>query len=488
MADVITDPQVKALVESKVNNSFGLTVDQVANKCKNYGRFKAWLNSDVAKIKQVLLHVKANGVSPAFFAGYERSEGYNRQWGWLNHTRQKGDYQDDAVYTAKWIVSQSKNMTGTPAWIDYANYKDFVPSSVKQQGNAHFKNMPSGSIGRVIIAGTAAATWAVYYPNGLLASYNGVQNYSNPMKIIAQAIVEWGGDLNATTDPIDPDPTPPPDDSTPDKPSSDDDILDLFYKLSKNLADGIKDMLTINLYDYGKSNTFANQFVKVEKTYDNMYKIQPNLAFTKSINKITKTVVNDMKDIIGGTIPKPDPPTDPDPDPEPDPEPDPNAKKYFPVKKSNAGINFWKKSNHATGTIQRNMCYGWRSTGDFHAGYDIGSGGNTGYKVYAVSSGEVTRIEWLGSAGFVVVIKHSEDNYHAMYMHLVANSNVVKIGDKVKAGQHIATMGNTGGNYATHLHFELSKNGKFHNEVNTVNPESYLGITGDNKSKLPTPP
>ncbi|MEI2423256.1 hypothetical protein V6O07_23500, partial [Arthrospira platensis SPKY2] len=75
MADVITDPQVKALVESKVSNSFGLTVNQVAEKCKNYGRFKAWLGSDVSKIKEVLLQVKANGVSPAFFAGYERSEG-----------------------------------------------------------------------------------------------------------------------------------------------------------------------------------------------------------------------------------------------------------------------------------------------------------------------------------------------------------------------------------------------------------------------------
>src|SRR5699024_2617548 len=140
-------------------------------------RCGAWLNSDGTRIKQVLNKVKENGVSPAFFASYERTEGYHSACGWLNHTKVRGDPITDANSVRQWIVSQSKNTTDTRAWIDYANYKDCVPADIKQKGSADFANMKSGSIGKVIIAGTAAATWEVYYPNGLKKEYNGVQNY-----------------------------------------------------------------------------------------------------------------------------------------------------------------------------------------------------------------------------------------------------------------------------------------------------------------------
>lgn len=196
MPEVITNPKMKRFIESPVSNDFGLTVEQVAEKCKSYGRFSAWLNGDVALIKQVLNAVKGVGVSPAFFASYERTEGYNSSWGWLNHTTQQGSYTNDARVTAQWIVSQSKNTSDNPAWIDLANYKDFVPSSVKQAGNAHFSTLPSGAIGKVVIAGTAAATWEVYYPNGLKAEYNGVQNYGTPINHMIQYIEEWGGTIS----------------------------------------------------------------------------------------------------------------------------------------------------------------------------------------------------------------------------------------------------------------------------------------------------
>ena len=196
MSDVITDPKMKSFVESPVGNDFGLSVDEVAEQCKSWGRFSAWLNQNVSQIKEVLNAVKSEGVSPAFFASYERTEGYNASWGWLNHTTRQGSYLNDARVTAQWIVSQSKNTTDNPAWIDFANYKDFVPASVKQAGNSHFSTLPSGTIGKVVIAGTAAATWEVYYPNGLLAEYNGVQNYGTPINHMIQYIEEWGGSIS----------------------------------------------------------------------------------------------------------------------------------------------------------------------------------------------------------------------------------------------------------------------------------------------------
>lgn len=196
MVEVITNPQLKSFVHSSVSNDFGLTVEQIAEKCKSDGRFSAWLNGDVTRIKEVLNAVKENGVSPAFFAGYEKTEGYNSKWGWLNHTSINGDPVSDAISVSQWIVSQSRNTTSNPAWIDYANYNDFVPNDVKSAGNADFANMTLGSIGKVVIAGTAAATWEVYYPNGLKVEYNGVQNYGTPINHMMNYIIAWGGSIS----------------------------------------------------------------------------------------------------------------------------------------------------------------------------------------------------------------------------------------------------------------------------------------------------
>jgi len=201
--------QIQDFVHSSVSTDFGLSVAQVADSVKNYGRFNAWLGGDITRIKEVLEIVKTNGVSPAFFAAYEKTEGYNSSWGWLNHTNVNGSPTTDATSVAKWVVTQSKNMSGSPAWIDYANYKDFVPSDVKTAGNADFQNMSSGSIGRVVIAGTAAATWEVYYPNGLKAEYNGVQNYGAPITNMMNSILEWGGTIDGTGGGGGTDPTTP---------------------------------------------------------------------------------------------------------------------------------------------------------------------------------------------------------------------------------------------------------------------------------------
>ncbi|WP_422656158.1 M23 family metallopeptidase [Mycobacterium marinum] len=44
---------------------------------------------------------------------------------------------------------------------------------------------------------------------------------------------------------------------------------------------------------------------------------------------------------------------------------------------------------------------------------------------------------------------------YAMYAHLIKGSLLVKPGDKVKKGQEIAKLGNTGNSNAPHLHFQL---------------------------------
>src|SRR5699024_1510629 len=257
-------------------------------------------------------------------------------WGWLNHTHVNGDPITDAKSVSYWIVQQSKNTTDSPAWIDYANYKDFVPSDVKKAGNEHFKNLKSGSIGKVIIAGTAAATWEVYYPNGLKKEYNGIQDYAPPIKVIIDTIQEWGGKIsgdNGGSDP-DPDPDPIPKPEVPEIKL--DGILKYFKDFIDNLIEEIEKMLIVQLFDYGKSSVFGNSFLKVDKTFSNTYKIKPTLNFKKIIDDLVKSgnsemakllsdTVDDISDLIGGIIDdiwSSNPDSDPDPDPDlvPDPE------------------------------------------------------------------------------------------------------------------------------------------------------------------------
>jgi len=86
--------------------------------------------------------------------------------------------------------------------------------------------------------------------------------------------------------------------------------------------------------------------------------------------------------------------------------------------------------------------------------------------VVATLEGTVILAEWTLSTGYVMHIQHP-DNLVSAYKH---NANLLrKAGDKVKAGEAIAIVGNSGEiTTGPHLHFELWYNG------HAVNPEEYI--------------
>jgi len=84
-------------------------------------------------------------------------------------------------------------MSGQPAWFDVKFPVKFVPTDVQESGKADFDNMPSGSIGRAYIPSTAAATWEVYYPDGLLKKFNTVQDYGAPMQNVMEIVIALSG-------------------------------------------------------------------------------------------------------------------------------------------------------------------------------------------------------------------------------------------------------------------------------------------------------
>lgn len=500
------EAKLKAYVESPITNDFGLSIEEVANACKGYGRFSAWLNGNISSIIEVLTIVKNNGMSPAYFASYEATEGYNSMWGWLNHTTQQGTYKQDAEFVANVVVNTSKDMNQNPSWIDYGNPVDFVPQSVKNEGNAHFNNLPSGTIGRSFIPLTAAATWEVYYPNGLKKEYNLIQDYGAPLTKSMQLIEQWGGNITGT-------PTNPDDPSSPEEPPSGIDIGDITNILNQGKEDLINSVkidfdqakeYIMNEFEkifnhslYNLSKDFeTNIYFKVLHTFKNTMKINPT---PKLISDMLNIVIEGLKKIevtvdfdgvfdgivdgIIGAFPIPDP--SPDPDPEPEPEPDPTLNKVFPVRIQN-GINFWKRSNWGVGTLQRNMTYGQRSNGVWHYGYDIGGGNNDPKTIYSVTAGEVVKANFRSGIGNAITIKNENDTYFIEYGHL--DSFIASVGDKVNSGDPIGRMGATGGNYAVHLDIKIATtvNG-FYAESTTIDPEKYLEITNDNQTNLHQP-
>lgn len=95
-----------------------------------------------------------------------------------------------------------------------------------------------------------------------------------------------------------------------------------------------------------------------------------------------------------------------------------------------------------------------------HNGIDLAAKvpGRTGDPIYAVADGTVliSKVNEGGPKagyGYYIVIQH--DGFATLSGHMEELSKL-KQGDKVKAGQQIGTMGNTGTSTNPHLHFALT--------------------------------
>ncbi len=102
-----------------------------------------------------------------------------------------------------------------------------------------------------------------------------------------------------------------------------------------------------------------------------------------------------------------------------------------------------------------------------HHGTDFGA--RRGTPLLAVNSGRVIFSGWMGGYGKVVKIKHA-GGYVSLYAH---QSRIrAKRGQKVKKGQVIGYVGNTGRSTGPHLHFGLMKNGRWINPMKVLRKKS----------------
>lgn len=117
--------------------------------------------------------------------------------------------------------------------------------------------------------------------------------------------------------------------------------------------------------------------------------------------------------------------------------------------------------------------------GNFHYGIDLAAPNGT--PMYSIADGTVTRVVdgvMGGQQGGDVQIE-STINGKLMtlrYYHMGNSSQYLKVGDKVKAGQHISDVGTTGMSTGPHLHLEVYE-GKF-SENKHRDPEEYFKEIG----------
>ncbi len=99
------------------------------------------------------------------------------------------------------------------------------------------------------------------------------------------------------------------------------------------------------------------------------------------------------------------------------------------------------------GIYTSNFGYRW---GVLHAGIDLAN--SIGTPIYAVSDGVVIDVGPTAGYGAWVKLLHA-DGTVTLYGHV--NTTLVSVGERVMAGDQIATMGNRGNSTGPHLHFEV---------------------------------
>ena len=124
--------------------------------------------------------------------------------------------------------------------------------------------------------------------------------------------------------------------------------------------------------------------------------------------------------------------------------------------------------------------YGYRmhpiyKTKKFHAGMDFT--GAIGTPIYATGNGTVIANQFDKGYGRHVIIDHGF-NYKTVYAHM--DEALVKKGQKVKRGDIIGYIGNTGLSTGPHLHYEVRKNDKPLDPVNfyynDLTPDEYAAF------------
>ena len=128
-------------------------------------------------------------------------------------------------------------------------------------------------------------------------------------------------------------------------------------------------------------------------------------------------------------------------------------------------VNFSRISSRFTVSRYHPVLHKVRS----HKGVDYAA--KSGTPVYAAGDGKVIFKGKKGGYGKVMIVQHGS-KYTTLYAHLKTYNRKLKKGSKVKQGQTIAYVGQTGLATGPHLHYEFRVNGVHRNPLTVKLPAS----------------
>jgi murein DD-endopeptidase MepM/ murein hydrolase activator NlpD len=134
---------------------------------------------------------------------------------------------------------------------------------------------------------------------------------------------------------------------------------------------------------------------------------------------------------------------------------------YFDLSGKNLKARFLKspvRYNHISSRFQLQRFHPVLGVNRPHTGVDYAA--PSGTPIYAVGDGEVNYAGWNGNSGIMVQIKH-DSTYETAYKHLSRTASKMRPGYKIKQGQVLGYVGQTGLATGPHLHFEFFEHGKF---------------------------
>ena len=105
-----------------------------------------------------------------------------------------------------------------------------------------------------------------------------------------------------------------------------------------------------------------------------------------------------------------------------------------------------------------------------HMGIDYAA--PIGTPVFSVANGKVVHLGYSGAYGNLIVLEHA-GGYHTYYAHLSSFNPELEMGNEVRRGVEIGSVGTTGRSTGPHLHFELRKDGVY---VDPYSPRMQLDL------------
>lgn len=199
----------KDILKLKVNYDFGCSKDKVvANFLASKTAVVTYYGMSSSDVSAAYDLCKSNNISPEWLFGYTISEN-GGAGGWVNHYASDviGGWKPNLQRDLNWIngkdpaYGSGAYSTGAIrlAWDDPGGGTvGKVPANIQAEGDAYGASLETGTIGRVMLSGTASVAWGFFYPQLLLKVNNGVQNYANGAKVTVDFLNECGASINGS--------------------------------------------------------------------------------------------------------------------------------------------------------------------------------------------------------------------------------------------------------------------------------------------------